>query len=151
MAVSMDTLTEDLKQAMRDKDKVKLSTIRLLITDIKNTAVEQRVDVSELSDEKIVETVSRQLKRRVEAAKEYRNAGRDDLAESEETEAKLLEAYMPPQMGEDEVREIVKEVVSSVGAQGPGDMGRVMGQVMPKVKGKADGSMVNRVVKEELA
>ncbi len=147
----MDTLTTDLKQAMRDRDKVKLSTLRLLITDIKNTAVEQRVDASELSDEKIVETVSRQLKRRVEAAKEYRNAGRDDLAESEETEAKILEAYMPPQMGEDEVRAIVKEVVGSVGAQGPGDMGKVMGQVMPRVKGKADGSMVNRVVKEELA
>lgn len=140
-------LDQDMKLALKDKNKSKLSTIRMLKATLKKVEIDKR---RPLTDDEVLEVIAKEVKQRRDSIKEYENAGRDDLAEKEKEEKTILESYLPEQLTEEEVRSIVTEVVQEVGASSKADMGKVMSAVMPKVKGRADGRLVNRLVSEAL-
>ena len=143
-----EQLQADMKTAMRDGDAHRRDTLRMVIAAAQNAAKEKR---EPLSDEEALAVITRQVKTRRESIKAFRDAGRDDLADKEQSEIDVLEPYLPEQMGEDEVRALVVEAVAATGATSPRDMGKVMGALMPKVKGRADGKLVSSLVNEELA
>ena len=141
-------LLQDMKEAMKSKDKVKLSTIRMINSLIKNAEIEKR---GELTDDEIIQLLMKYAKQRKEAIEMYEKGGRQDLVEKEKAELAVVESYLPKQMSEEEIRELVKEAIEATGASSPKDIGKVMQHVMPKVKGRADGSVVNKIVREMLA
>ncbi len=143
-----ERLKEDMKAALKAKDKEKLSVIRMLQALIKNAEIDKR---GELTDEEIISLLQKYAKQRRESIEMYEKGGRQDLVEKEKRELEIVEGYLPKQMSEEEIRELVAEVIKEVGASSPKDFGKVMQAVMPKVKGRADGSLVNRVVRELLA
>jgi uncharacterized protein len=143
-----EQLQADMKTAMRDGDAHRRDTLRMAIAAVQNAAKDKRAD---LTDEETLAVLARQVKSRRESIEAYRGAGRDDLAQKEQSEIDVLQPYLPEQLGEDEVRVLVREAVASTGAISPRDMGTVMGVLMPKVKGRADGRLVSRLVTEELA
>ena len=139
-----EQLRADLNAARRDRDKLRTTVLTTLLSEIRN----KEIDVGhELGDEEVQAVATTAIKRRREAAEQMRGGGRPELAEKEEQEAVLLQAYLPPQLSEDEVRALVCDAVSG----GAKDVGSVMKQVMPKAKGKFDGKELNRIVREELA
>ncbi len=142
-----ERLKADMKEAMKAKDKVKLSTIRMINSLIKNAEIEKR---GELTDEEIIQLLMKYAKQRKESIEMYEKGGRQDLVEKEKAELAVVESYLPKQMSEEEIREVVKQTIEEIGASSVKDMGKVMKAVMPKVKGRADGSVVNRIVKELL-
>lgn len=146
-----DKIQDDLKQAMVARDEAKLSTIRMLKSAIQYFEIQKGGAGYEATDEDILDVVGKEVKKRKEAIELYRQGGREDSAVKEEEEAKILESYLPEQMSEDEVRNLVKVAVEQTGASSIQDMGKVMGALMPKVKGKADGTMVSNLVREKLA
>ena len=141
-------LLQDMKDAMRARDKVRLSTIRMINSLIKNAEIEKR---GELTDDEIIQLLMKYAKQRKEAIEMYEKGGRQDLVEKEKAELAVVESYLPKQMSEEEIRELVKEAIEATGASSPKDIGKVMQHVMPKVKGRADGSVVNKIVREMLA
>ncbi len=144
-------ILDDIKTAMKQKEQHRLDVLRSLKSAIFEKEVSERKDgKAELSDEDVVNVIMKAAKQRKDSIQQYREAGRDDLADNEEKELKIIESYLPEMMSEDDIKQIVQEAIDSTGASGPQDMGKVMGQVMPKVKGKADGAQVNRIVKELL-
>ncbi|WP_134700144.1 GatB/YqeY domain-containing protein [Ammoniphilus sp. YIM 78166] len=143
----LDKLNDDMKQAMKDKDKLKLSVIRMVKSSAKNEEINQG---KELTDDQVLTLFNRELKQRRDSLQEFENAGRTDLAEQTRAEIEVLLTYLPEQLGEAEVRQIVQETVEQVGATSKKDLGKVMGAIMPKVKGKADGNLVNKIVQELL-
>ena len=143
-----DQLTNDMKDAMRAKDTMRLGTIRQLRSAIKNKEIEIG---KELDDEAVVGVISTQVKQRREAAQMYRDNERPELAEKEEAEMAVLQSYLPAQLGEAELREIISAVIAEVGAASAKDMGKVMGPVMAKTRGCADGKLVNQLVRDLLA
>ncbi|MDP3062480.1 MAG: GatB/YqeY domain-containing protein [Chloroflexota bacterium] len=138
----------DQKQALKQGDRVKLSTLRLLRSAIEYEEISRG---KELDDSGVQEMVARQVKQRHESIEAFQKGNRQDLVSKEEAELKVLLAYLPQQMGRDEVRALAQKVIAEVGARGPTDKGKVMGRLMPQVKGKAEGSLVNQVVTEMLA
>lgn len=144
----LDRLNNDMKQAMKDKDKDRLSVIRMLKSSIQNAALNARAD---LTDEEELTVLSRELKQRKDSLEEFAKAGRNDLADKVRAEIGYVEAYMPEQLSEEEISEIVKNTISELNATSKRDMGRVMNALMPKVKGKADGSLVNKIVQQHLS
>jgi len=141
-----------MKSAMRlapsdPEQKIRLSTIRLLMSEIKNAEILKK---DELSDDEITDVIQRQIKRRKEAAEQYKKGGREDLAEKEDKEAGVLANYLPEQLSDDELREIIKGAIQETGATSPKEMGKVMSVVMPKVRGRADGKRVNQLAAEFL-
>ena len=144
----LERLNTDMKQAMKEKDKEKLSVIRMIKSSLQNEAIKTKTDLSE--DEELT-VLSRELKQRKDSLHEFKNAGRDDLANKLQAEIAIVEQYMPAQLSEDEISEIVKQTISEVGASSKAEMGKVMGALMPKVKGKADGSLVNKLVQQHLS
>lgn len=144
----LERLTDDMKQAMRDKDKEKLSVIRMVKAALQNEAIKLGHD---LSDEEELTVLNRELKQRKDSLLEFENAGRSDLADKLKVEIEILMIYMPEQLSEQELEEIVKETISETNAVSKAEMGKVMGAIMPKVKGKADGSLVNRLVLKHLS
>jgi len=142
-----DRLQEDLHRALRAGDSLRVSTIRLARAAIHNASIERG---RALTDAEIEEIITREMKRRREAIAAFGQGGRDDLVQKETLELAILSEYLPPQLSEADLRAIVAEAVAQVSAAGPQDMGRVMGAVMPKVKGRADGGLVNRLVREAL-
>lgn len=145
----LDRLNHDMKQAMRNKEKDKLSVIRMLKSALQNEEYALRVD--ELSEAEELTVLSRELKQRKDSLQEFSKAGRDDLVEKVQSEIKYVEVYMPQQLTSEEVEQIVLETIQSVGAVSKADMGKVMGSLMPKVKGRADGSLVNKLVQQHLS
>ena len=143
-----DQLNSDMKDAMRAKESLRLSTIRQLRSAIKNKEIELG---KSLDDEFIIGVITTQGKQRREAAQMYRENDRLELAEKEEAELEILLAYLPAQLGEDELRIIISAAIAETGATSPRDMGKVMGPVMAKTRGCADGKLVNQLVKELLA
>jgi uncharacterized protein YqeY len=143
-----EQLQADMKTAMREGDAHRRDTLRMAVAAVQNAAKDKRAD---LTDEEALAVLTRQVKTRRESIKAYRDAGRDDLADKEQSEIDVLSPYLPEQLDEDEVRALVAEAVSATGASSPKDIGRVMGALMPKVKGRADGALVSRLVNEELA
>jgi len=144
----VDRLNQDMKLAMKNKDKLKLSVIRMVKSAIKNAEINQGTP---LTDEQVLAVVTRELKQRRDSLQEFEKAGREDLAAPTRDEINILLEYMPEQMGEDEIRRLVSEAIQQVSAQSKKDIGKVMGVLMPKVKGRADGALVNKIVQEMLS
>lgn len=136
-------LTEDMKVAMKAKDKETLSVIRMVKSALSNEQIQLGHDLT--PDEEMT-VLSREMKQRVEELASYQEANRDDLAQNIQQQIDVLNQYMPKQLSETEVEDIVKETISEVGATSKADMGKVMGALMPKVKGKADGKLVSQKV-----
>lgn len=143
-------ILDDLKAAMKAGDSEKRDALRMVDSMIKNAEIEKKKREEGLTDEEIIEVISRAVKQRKDAIAQYESGGRPELAEKEKKEIEILMAYMPEQMGEDEVRNAVKEAIAGTGASGKADMGKVMGAAMAKLKGKADGNLVKKIVEEEL-
>jgi uncharacterized protein YqeY len=141
----LEQVRNDTKDAMRAGDRERVGALRLIVNELQKAHKEASGDAA---DE--VAVLQRERKRRVEAADAYRDAGRDDLADSETREAALISAYLPEQLGDEELRAIVGDVVAESGATSPREMGKVMSQVMPKLQGRADGKRVSAMVKELL-
>lgn len=142
-----EKLMEDLKSAMRGKEKRRKDTITMLRAAIKQREVDERI---ELADGDILAIVGKQVKQKRESIKDFQKAERIDLVEQAEEEIKILMAYLPEQLTEEEIDEIVREAIAETGATSMRDMGRIMGVVMPKVKGKADGSLISLSAKKLL-
>lgn len=142
-----DRLNTDMKEAMRAKESLRLMTIRQLRGAIKNKEIELG---RSLVDDEILGVITTQVKQRREAAQMYRDNQRDELADKEEAEMAVLHAYLPAQLDEAALRDLIAEIIRSVGADSPRDMGKVMGPVMAKTRGCADGKLVNQLVKELL-
>ncbi|GAF65962.1 hypothetical protein BTS2_2862 [Bacillus sp. TS-2] len=144
----LERLNNDMKSAMKNKDKLKLSVIRLVKASLQN---EQIKIGRELTDDESLTVLNRELKQRRDSLHEFEQANREDLATKIRDEITILEIYMPEQLSEEELSELVKDTIAEVGASSKADMGKVMGALMPKVKGKADGSLVNRLVQQHLS
>ena len=142
-------LQEDIKEAMKARDQEKLLALRTLSSDIKKIAID--AGRRDPSDEDVLAAVARAIKQREDSADQFRNAGRDELAERESAQVAWIRAYQPVQLTEDEIRAIVSEVVSETGASSKKDMGKVMAALMPRVKGKADGKLVQSVANSLLS
>ena len=145
-----EKIIADLKDAMKSGDAKKRDTLRLLDSAIKNTEIEKKKREEGLSDEEIVEVVARSIKQRKDSVSQYEAGGRPELAENEKAEIAILSVYMPEQLGEDEIRKVVKEIMATTGMSSKSEMGKVMGQAMSKLKGQADGNAVKKIVEEEL-
>lgn len=145
-----DRIESDLRAAMKARDTDRVATLRMALAGIKNARVEAGRS-GDLSDEETITLLTREAKKRSEAADAYRQAGRAELADKEERELAILREYLPAQLSTEELRELVDRAVADTGAQGPGDLGRVMAAVMPRVKGRADGKEVSALVRERLS
>ncbi|HOZ56212.1 MAG: glutamyl-tRNA(Gln) amidotransferase subunit E [Parcubacteria group bacterium ADurb.Bin316] len=153
MSTLHNQVNEDLKNAMRNKQELELSTLRMLIAALKNKkiALGGGTNVDELTDEQFIETVATEIKKRKDSKEAYEQGGRQDLADKEIAEIKILEKYMPAQLSDEEIEAAVKDVVSSIGEVTQADFGKVMGQAIGKLKGRADGGKVTEIVKKVLA
>ena len=145
-----EQLTSDLTAAMRAGDEVRKSTLRMLMSAIKNAEVAGN-ERKELTDDGVMQVIGKQVKQRKESIDEFQKAGRQDLVDKEKAEMVVLQAYMPEQMGRDEITAEVRKVIEEVGARGPADKGKVMQVLMPRLSGKAEGREINAVVTELLA
>ncbi|MFU8796860.1 MAG: GatB/YqeY domain-containing protein [Dehalococcoidia bacterium] len=143
-----DRVQQALKEALKQQRTTELSTLRLLLSEIRNAEIAAQKPAD---DERVLEVVAREAKRRRESIEAFRRGNREDLAVREEAELAILMTYLPEQMTRDQIVEVARQVVEEVGARGPGDKGRVMSQLMPRLKGKADGKVVSDVVAELLA
>ena len=142
-----ERLMEDLKYSMKNKDTIRKNTITMIRAAIKQKEVDDKV---ELDDDGIIEIISKQLKEKKNAIEDFKKGQRQDLVEQTEKEMEILLEYLPKQLSEDEIREIVADTIKEVNATSMKDMGLVMKSVMPKVKGRADGNTVNKIVREIL-
>lgn len=138
-----DRLTDDMKQAMKDKAKFKLTVIRMMRASVKNQEIELK---RPLGDEEVLQILSREIKQRKDSLQEFQKAGRDDLVENLAAEIDIISKYLPEQLTEEEIQEIVRQTIQELGASSKADMGKVMGALMPKTKGRADGKLVNQIV-----
>lgn len=142
-----ERIATEMREAMKARDQLRTSTLRLLMAAIKNTQVERG---HPLDDDEVLEVIAKEAKRRRESIEAYRDAGRADLADKESAEHDILAGYLPAQLGEDELGALVDEAIAASGATGAKDMGAVMKVLMPKVKGRADGSVVSAAVRARL-
>ncbi len=140
-------LTEDMKTAMRAKDQVSLSTIRLINAAIKQFEVDER---TEADDAKIISILTKMVKQRKDSAKIYTEAGRQDLADKENAEIEILNRYLPQMMSAEEIKTVVEAAIAETGASGMADMGKVMGVLKTRLAGKADMGEVNKILKAAL-
>lgn len=144
-----DLLTEDMKQAMKDKEsgKLRLSVIRMARANIKNIEIDEK---RELNDDEVLAVLMKEVKMRQDSLEEFTKAGRDELAEQAKQEIAILRKYLPEQLADDELRALLQEAIDETGAASQKDMGKVMAAVMPKTKGRADGKRINAMVRELL-
>ena len=143
-----ERITEDMKAAMRAKDKDRLGTIRLLTAAMKQKEVDERI---ELDDVAVIAILDKMLKQRKDSIEAFEKGARQDLADKETAEVKVLQIYLPARLSPDEVAAEVRAIVAELGAKGPGDMGKVMGAVKSRLAGKADMGQVSAAVKAALA
>jgi len=144
----LERLNEDMKQAMRNKEKDKLTVIRMVKASLQNEAIKLG---TELNEEQELTVLSREVKQRKDSLHEFEKAGREDLVEKIRTELKYVDLYMPEQLSEEELSKIVQATIAEIGASSKAEMGKVMGALMPKIKGKADGTLVNKLVQQHLS
>jgi uncharacterized protein YqeY len=142
-----ERLNEDMKQAMKNQDKFKLSVIRMIRSAVKNTEIELR---RSLDDSEVLDIINREVKQRKDSLQEFEKAGREDLAEKVKAELDIINEYLPKQLSEEELIAIVKQTIQQTGASSKADMGKVMSALMPTVKGRADGKIVNTLVQQFL-
>ena len=141
----LETLNDDIKVAMKSKDKEALAILRMIKTSIQNEQINKGEDLS--PDEELT-LVSREMKQRKESLSEFEKAGRNDLVEQANVGISIVARYLPEQLSDEELKSIIAEAIASVDATSMKDFGKVMGVVMPKTKGKADGQKINTLVKE---
>ena len=139
-------IQQDLKQAQLNRDEVKVSTLRLLLSEIHNLEIQK----GEIFKADILQVISREVKKRKEAALGFRSGGREENAKKEEAELEILEKYLPQQLSNEELTKLVEEAITEVGANSVSDIGKVIGVVMGKAKGQADGGRVSEIAKEKL-
>ena len=137
-------IQEAVKQAMKSGDRVTLSTLRLLLSAVHNEEIRVR---GELTTEDLQRTITTLCKQRAEASELYRKGGREDLAEKEDAESAVLKRFLPQQLSEEEVKQVIQSTIAEAGAKGIQDLGKVMKLVMPKVAGRSDGKRVNQLAK----
>jgi uncharacterized protein YqeY len=143
-----DNIREALKRALKQQQKVEVATLRLLLSEIKNAEIAQQKSAD---DNKVLNVITKEVKRRRESIEAFKQGNRSDLVAQEEAELAILMSYLPEQMSREEIIQVVRQVVDTVGAKGPSDKGKVMSQLMPQLKGKADGKEVSEIVTELLA
>lgn len=142
-------LREDLKQAQLSRDELKVSTLRLLLSELTYAKVAKQTEV--LSDEDIIAVVQKAVKQRKESIESFKKGGRDDLASKEEAEMVVLQTYLPQQISDEELTKVIGEAITNTGASGMADMGKVIGAVMGKVGQKAEGARVSALVRQKLS
>ncbi|WP_067931050.1 GatB/YqeY domain-containing protein [Alicyclobacillus kakegawensis] len=142
-----ERLSDDLKQAMKNRDKLRTSVIRMVRSALKNREIESG---KALTDEDVVAVLQKELKQRKDALASFVSAGRSDLAEQAEAEIAILSEYLPQPLDEAQLRELAANVIAEVGAASRADMGKVMSQLMPRIRGRADGKAAQRIVQELL-
>jgi hypothetical protein len=147
MPTIRERINQDLKEAMKNKEVARRNLLRNLLSAFKQEEIDNQKD---LNEEGQIEVLMREAKKRRESIEEYEEAGRDDSAQEERAELEIIESYLPEQMSREEIRTEAEAAIAQVGASSPKDMGKVMGVLMPKVKGKADGKLVNEVVRKLL-
>lgn len=145
-----EKLQNDLTEAIRGRDELTSGTIRMVLTAITNEEVSGK-EARTLKDEEIITVLSREAKKRREASEAFEAAGRADKAATEKAEGEVIAKYLPAQLSEDEIKSLIAQAITSTGAAGPADMGKVMGVLKPQVAGKADGGTVSSLVKSALA
>ena len=141
------TLDVDLKEAMRNKDVIKRTVLRTVLSEIRNTEIATQ---KKLDDDGIEVVITKQAQQRKESIEAYVTADRQDLVDKENQELEILSAYLPEQMSNEEIEKIIRDVILSVGAEDISDIGKVMGSIMPQVRGRADGKVVNSMVTQIL-
>lgn len=142
-------LQSDLNEAIKSRNTVGAETIRMILAAITNEEVAGK-EKKELSDAEVITVLTREAKKRREAAEAFENGGRADRAAAERAEGEVIAGYLPEQLSEDDIKKLIAETIAAVGASGPSDMGKVMGGLKAKVAGKADGALVSSLVKEAL-
>ena len=158
-----EKIQTDIKKAMQEKNAAKVSVLRMVMAAVFNKEKEKRNklskseqdsskldELSQLTDEEVAEVISSEAKKRKESIEQYTKGDRQDLAEKEKQELELLSEYMPEQIPEDEVRKIVKQKIEELSISGSQETGKLMGAIMPQLKGKVDGSVVSKIVQEEI-
>jgi uncharacterized protein YqeY len=140
-------LTDDLRKAIRDRDKLRSSVIRLVMAAIKNAEIAKQATLDEAD---ILGIIAKEVRQRKESIEAFKQGNRQDLVAQEEAEMAILKEYLPEQISRDEIIAAARKVIDEVGAQGPGDKGKVMGKLIPQLKGRADGREINAVVTELL-
>ena len=141
-------IEEAVKVSMRERNKEKTSTLRMAISELKKEEIDTRKDIT---DEVSIKILQRMIKQRKESMSQFNEAGRDELAKKEELEIKILEEFMPQQLSEHEITEIISKVIEDSGASSPQDMGKVMGLLKSEFQGNADMGLVSKIVKEKLS
>jgi uncharacterized protein YqeY len=142
-----DRIQQDVKDAMRSKDKPRLAAIRLITAAIKQREVDERI---ELDDAQVTAVLDKMAKQRRESISQFEKAGRDDLIAQEVMELEIIQSYLPEQLGEDEINALIDSAMQTTGASSVKDMGKVMGQLKPKLQGRADMSAVSALIKARL-
>lgn len=140
-------INQDAKEALKSKDTVTLNVLRMLKSEIRYKEIERG---SELSDDDVISVLSSAIKKRKDSIQQFEKGGRDDLASKEKEELAVVTKYMPEQVSEEELSQIISQAISEEGATGASDLGKVMKLVMPKVRGRADGKKVNQMVSSQL-
>ena len=141
-------ITDDVKTAMRSKDKDRLGVLRLITAAIKQIEVDQRIT---LDDDQVIAVLEKMLKQRKDSIEQFSKAGRDELAAQEASEIEIIQEYLPEQLSEDEISSLIDDAISTTGAAGMKDMGKVMGLLKPKLAGRADMGKVSRIIKDQLS
>ncbi len=144
----IDRIHEDLKRSMKAKDGNRVSVLRFLLSSIQNREIEKK---DALDDDEVLSEISSSAKRRRESIEAFKEGDRADLVEKEEAELAVLQEYLPEQLSPDEIRGVVEEVVKAVGAESASDLGKVMKELMPRLRGRADGNLVNEIVRQVLS
>ena len=148
MSPLKNTLTEAMKDAMRAKQKFRLGVIRMALAEIKRVEVDERIDVD---DARCLAIIDKMSKQRRDAANQFVDGGRQDLADNELAEVEVLKEFLPAQLSENEIIALIDETIATTGASGPQGMGQVMGQLKSKVQGRADMQLISQLVKERLS
>ena len=141
-------IEEAVKASMKSRNKETTSTLRMAMSELKKEEIDKRID---LEDEQVIQILQRMIKQRKDSYSQFSDAGRSELAEKEQNEIKILSDFLPEQLSEDELTEMVIDVVKETGASGPQDMGKVMGSLKQKIQGNADMGLVSKIVKESLS
>ncbi|MHB1000969.1 MAG: GatB/YqeY domain-containing protein [Armatimonadota bacterium] len=142
-----ERLDSDMKTSMKSRDALKLSVIRMVRSEVRNAEIAKGAP---LTDDEVIQVLTRESKRRRESIEQFSKANRNDLVEKESAELHILSQYLPEQLSEDEISDIVRNAITSLGASSKADKGKVMSAVMPQVRGRADGKMVTRIVDDLL-
>lgn len=147
-----DQILSDLKQAMKNKEKDRLTVLRSLKSKLLEREISERKGgEAQLSDEQVIEVLMKAAKQRKESIEQFKEGDREDLVANEQKELDIIESYLPEMLTEEEIRDIAQKKIEELGAENMADMGKVMGALMGELKGKAEGSLVSKVVKEELS